>query len=215
MAMPGRIEPPRKAPSRDTRSTVIAVPTSTTTAGRSAGRSTLAATASSNRSTPTMSGRGNSTASGKSPAASRATRSCGRLPRNQSIKRAAAGRFTLRDAPRKAPRRRPAEFSPATRSRRQSPARGRPARSVARGVGNPAASRRSNQPILIRALPTSTAIIAAPAHQVSAGLFRAAAMAPVNWFSPCPVTAEISSTSRPRASATFRRTASARGGRPW
>ena len=32
--MPGRIDPPRNSPSGDTRSTVIAVPTSTTTAGR-------------------------------------------------------------------------------------------------------------------------------------------------------------------------------------
>ena len=37
MAMPGRMAPPRNAPSADTRSTVMAVPTSMTTAGRPAG----------------------------------------------------------------------------------------------------------------------------------------------------------------------------------
>ena len=47
MAMPGRIAPPRKAPSASTRSTVMAEPTSTTTAGRPGVRRRLAARASS------------------------------------------------------------------------------------------------------------------------------------------------------------------------
>ena len=47
MAMPGRIAPPRKAPPASTRSTVMADPASTTTAGRPGVRRRLAARASS------------------------------------------------------------------------------------------------------------------------------------------------------------------------
>ena len=95
MAMPGRIAPPRKTPSGESRSTVMAVPTSTTTAARPGVRSRSAAKASSRRSMPTMSGRSTSTARGTSPAARSVIASRGRLLRSQSISRVATGRLTL------------------------------------------------------------------------------------------------------------------------
>ncbi len=85
----------KKAPSAPTRSTVIAEPTSTTTAFRPDVRRRFAATASSKRSTPTMSGRGSRTLSGRSPDVSSMISSSQRCSRSQSINREAAGRFTL------------------------------------------------------------------------------------------------------------------------
>ena len=80
MAKPGKMAPPQKAPSADTKSTVTAVPTSTTTAARSAAHSWLAATASNRRSTPTMSGRSRRISSGKSLAVSSVTASSAPTP---------------------------------------------------------------------------------------------------------------------------------------
>ena len=65
-AGPGRIAPPRKSPAAETRFTVVAVPQSTTIAGRAGSFTTAAAAAAATRSMPTRCGSSTSTVSGRS-----------------------------------------------------------------------------------------------------------------------------------------------------